>query len=52
MKKRITIPVYDASKDGNVFAWIHKAARKYRDAKGREREAALKRSSDTKALQK
>lgn len=52
MKKGTPIPIYDATKDGNVFAWIHKAAAKYREAKSRDRDATLKKLAETRALQK
>ena len=47
MKPGLKIPIYDATKDGNVFHWIIEAAQDYRQIRQRERYVALEKLTDT-----
>jgi len=41
----IRFPVYDASKDGNVFVWILEASEDYRNIRQRERYVELEKAT-------
>ena len=47
MKPGLKIPIYDVTKDGNVFHWIIEAAQDYRQIRQRERYVALEKLTDT-----
>lgn len=44
MKRGLRIPIYDATKDGNVFHWIIDAAQDYRNIRQRERYVELEKA--------
>ena len=45
--KSLKTPIYDRTKDGNVFDWILVAATDYRKIRQRERFIALEKLTDT-----
>lgn len=44
MKPGLRIPIYDATKDGNVFEWLIDAAQDYRKIRKRERYVELEKA--------